>query len=87
MLSQYYTDDRGAGTQVSRGAKVVADYQLQPIASSSDVKNNPVFAELIEEIRQAGFDPKYLQHAKDFNLNHPDAFQTLTEEEYNHPGM
>lgn len=83
VLSQYYTDDRGSGSQVTRGAKIVADYQLQPVVSSSEVKNNPVFAELIDEIRQAGFDPAYLQHAKDFNLKHPDAFQTLTEAELN----
>jgi NitT/TauT family transport system ATP-binding protein len=38
---------------------------------------------MIEAIRQAGFSPTYLQHAKDFNLSHPDAFQTLTEDELN----
>lgn len=87
VLSQYYTDDRGSGTQISRGAKVVADYQLQPVASSAEVKNNPDFVELIEKIRQAGFDPRHLQHAKDFNLKHPDAFQTLTAEEHNHKSI
>lgn len=83
-LSQYYTDDRGSGTQITRGAKVVADYKLQHTATSSSVKNAPEFVELIKAIRQAGFDPTYLQHAKDFNLNHPDSFQTLTEQELNH---
>jgi NitT/TauT family transport system ATP-binding protein len=83
VLSQYYTDDRGSGTQVTRGAKIVADYLLQPIASSSDVKSNVEFVELIEAIRQAGFSPSFLQHVKDFNLNHPDSFQTLTEAEFN----
>lgn len=83
-LSQYYTDDRGSGTQITRGAKIVADYKLQRTATSSSVKNAPEFVGLIKEIRQAGFDPNYLQHAKDFNLKHPDSFQTLTEEELNH---
>ena len=83
VLSQYYTDDRGEGEHVNRGAKIVADYQLQRVASSAEIKNNPDFARLIHEIREAGFDAKYLQHVKDFNLRHPDAFQTLTEEEMN----
>jgi NitT/TauT family transport system ATP-binding protein len=35
----------------------------------------------LEDIRRAGFDPEILQHARDFNLQHPDAFQTLTAKE------
>ena len=80
-LSQYYTDDRGNGDDVNRGAKIVADYQLETVASSAEVKNRPEFVELIQSIRQAGFDTDFLQHVKEFNLHHPDAFQTLTQDE------
>ncbi len=80
-LSQYYTDDRGEGDSINRGAKIVADHRLPPVASSSEIKHHPAFIKLIENIRQAAFDPTFLQHAKDFNLKHPDAFQTLTAEE------
>lgn len=75
VLSQYYIDDRPH--DISRGAKIVADYHLPEIASSSDVKNSPEFIQLSNEIREAGFDPTHFQHVKDFNLNHTDSFQTL----------
>ena len=80
-LSQYYSDDRGQGDQVGRGAKIVADYQLPRVAASTETKYSTGFVELIERIRQEGFDPRHLQHAREFNLAHPDAFQTLTEYE------
>ncbi len=82
VLSQYYSDDRGSGRHVSRGARIVADYQLPRVAASTETKRSPEFVDLIERIRQEGFDPEYLQHARDFNLSHPDAFQTLTEYEH-----
>jgi hypothetical protein len=33
--------------------------------------------DLVGEIRRVGFDPKVLRHVTQFNLNHPDSFQTL----------
>lgn len=81
VLSQYYTDDRGEGPNVTRGAKIVADYQLPRVAASTSVKNSAGFGELIEQIRAEGFSPAYLQHVREFNLRHPDAFQTLMAEE------
>lgn len=80
-LSQNYTDDRGQGVDINRGAKIVADHQLPTIASSSQIKHEPAFVELLNDIRQAAFDPEYLQHAREFDLKHPDAFQTLTPNE------
>lgn len=80
-LSQYYSDDRGQGDQVGRGAKIVADYRLPRVAASTETKHATGFVELIERIRQEGFNPRHLQHAREFNLAHPDAFQTLTEYE------
>jgi len=80
VLSQYYSDDRGE-KHPGRGAKIVADHQLASTASGTGVKHSAEFAALIEQIREAGFNPEYLQHARDFNLKHPHAFQTLTSEE------
>lgn len=82
VLSQYYSDDRGHGDGVKRGAKIVADHQLRNLAMTPDVRKKPEFAELIDSIRHDGFNPEHLQHAKDFSLQHPDSFQTLTDSEH-----
>jgi NitT/TauT family transport system ATP-binding protein len=82
VLSHYYTDDRGDQAGPRRGAKIVMDVALPRRALSPIVKAAPEFNELILRVRQAGFEPKYLQHVKDFSLTHPDSFQTLTEEEH-----
>ena len=79
VLSQYYIDDRGAAAQ--RGARIVADYQLPSAVNSTKVKTSREFLELTEEIRQVGFNPEQLRHVTEFNLKHPDSFQTLTPEE------
>lgn len=76
VLSQYYSDDRKIDDP-SRGGRIVADYQLPRAASSTEVKNSPDFQGFIQNVRKEGFDPTTLQHAKDFNLKHPDSFQTL----------
>ncbi|WP_339137762.1 MAG: ABC transporter ATP-binding protein [Candidatus Electrothrix sp. GW3-4] len=81
VLSQYYTDDRGNGRQVNRGAKITADYQPPPTVSNTAIKQSREFTELIACIRREGFDPDFLQHASEFKLMHPDSFQTLTREE------
>jgi NitT/TauT family transport system ATP-binding protein len=81
VLSQYYTDDRGPAAGASRGAKIVADHALPRRAMPTIAKSAPEFHELVTQIRQEGFDPAYLRHVRDFNLEHPDAFQTLTPEE------
>ena len=81
VLSQYYTDDRGPAVGAVRGAKIVADHALPRRAMATVVKSSPGFNDLVRQIRHEGFDPAYLRHARDFNLEHPDAFQTLTPEE------
>ncbi|MCP4134415.1 MAG: ABC transporter ATP-binding protein [bacterium] len=75
VLSQYYTD--GRGDDVNRGARLVADYQVKSSASSTQYKETADFGRLIAKIRREGFSSKYLQHAEDFNLKHPDSFQSL----------
>jgi NitT/TauT family transport system ATP-binding protein len=82
ILSQYYTDDRGEGRDVNRGGKIVADYGLTRHSNSTAVKNNPDFKQFVASLRDQGFDPEIRRHVKDFNLLHPDSFQTLTREEY-----
>ena len=79
VLSQFYTD--GRKNNGNKGAKIVADYPLPRKATSTMVKAQASFGELIQKIRQDGFDPKHLQHVTEFNLKHDDSFQTLTPEE------
>ena len=79
VLSQHYVDDRGPG--VKRGARVVADYELPNAVTSTKVKSSPEFLGLLGEIRRHGFSPDVLRHVSEFNLKHPDSFQTLTPEE------
>jgi len=85
VLSQYYTDDRGPGHRAGRGARIVADYRLPRAASSTEVKHRPEFVTLLEQIRKEGFSPDHLQHVREFNLQHPDSFQTLTPDELSEP--
>jgi NitT/TauT family transport system ATP-binding protein len=81
VLSQYYTDERGNGEEVRRGARIVFDHALPKEAQSTLVKTTAEFGELIQQIRQEGFNPKYLRHASSFDLAHPHSFQTLRPEE------
>jgi len=80
-LSQFYLDDRGNGPEVNRGAKFVCDLQLPRVALSTDVKKTKGFTDVVSQIREVGFDPKGLRHVREFNLKHPDSFQTLTPNE------
>ncbi len=77
VLSQYYTD--GRGKSATRGARIVADHQLKQKALSTHVKHSSEFKQLLTDIRNEGFNPDILQHAGNFNLKHPDSFQTLSQ--------
>ena len=81
VLSQHYTDDRGDSPEVKRGARFVADYELPSAVQSTKVKKSAPFIELTDEIRRVGFSPEQRRHVREFNLRHPDSFQTLTGEE------
>ncbi|MHC1725220.1 MAG: ABC transporter ATP-binding protein [Syntrophobacteraceae bacterium] len=74
VLSQYYTDGELGDRH---GARIVADYPLAFEATSTAVKKTAEFGTLIQQIRQEGFDPEYVQKVTDFDLRHPDSFQTL----------
>jgi NitT/TauT family transport system ATP-binding protein len=77
VLSQYYTDQQGERPGMRRGAKLVADHPLTPVANAAAVKNDPAFRDLMDTIRREGFDPTYLQHVDQFNLTHTDSFRTV----------
>jgi taurine transport system ATP-binding protein len=79
VLSQHYTDDRGPGSR--RGARIVADFQLEHRAQSTEVKRSSEFLDRVAEIRRVGFDPRSLRHVDEFNLRHPDSFRTLHPDE------
>jgi len=81
VLSQYYTDGRSNDKKIKRGAKIVADYPLKKQPSSTKVKESGEFGRFIQKIRYDGFDPEKLQHVTQFNLEHSDSFQTLTDDE------
>jgi NitT/TauT family transport system ATP-binding protein len=81
VLSQYYTDGRGDGAP-NRGSKIVADYLLPDVGSSTEVKQKPEFKSFVAALRETGFDPTVRRHVRDFNLGHPDSFRTLTREEW-----
>jgi NitT/TauT family transport system ATP-binding protein len=83
VLSQYYTDDRGDTAASQRGAKIVSDQRLHSrgTALAARTKQSGEFAEIVARARREGFDPAHLQHAREFDLGHPDSYQTLTSEE------
>ncbi len=81
VLSQHYSDDRGDGPGVQRGAKIVADHILSRSNLSTDVKYTKGFGKLIARIRREGFDPQHRQHIREFDLKHPHSFRTNTVEE------
>jgi len=77
VLSKFYMD--GRGTAVNRGARIVADYKIKDKASTTKSKESENFGMLVGKIRREGFDPEHRRHVADFNLQHPDSFQTLSE--------
>lgn len=75
VLSQYFNDGRDQAA--TRGSRIVADHSLPDVVNSTAVKKDPEFQALIASLRKDGFDPEYLQHVREFNLQHADSFQTL----------
>jgi len=79
VLSQYYSDGEAKDGNNRHGARIVADYPLAFEATSTSVKKTADFGSLIQAIRRNGFDPEYLQYVTEFDLRHPDSFQTLDD--------
>lgn len=91
-LSQYYTDDRHddlpgmlSYQRNWHGAKVVSDRSVEhmndDIKGSVTEKQTKEFSEIIEDIRDEGFNPENIRHVSEFNLTHRNSFQILTSEE------
>jgi len=83
VLSRYYSDDRAAYHTSDHGAKVVADFHLRNRNAGIPTreKYTAQFNELLLTVRQAGFDPDYRQHVKEFDLKHQDSFRIPAIEE------
>ena len=82
VVSQFYSSEKQSEIPFGkRGSKIVLDKLLQKGASSTTIKESADFGQLIQYVRKQGFDPEHLQRVTDFNLDHPDSFQTITEEE------
>ncbi|MBI5210587.1 MAG: ABC transporter ATP-binding protein [Elusimicrobia bacterium] len=80
VLTQFYRDERGDGYP-GRGAKVVGDYDVAHLSGSTDLKRRAEYADLVQTIRQDGFEPEARRHVNDFNLKHPDSWRSLRPEE------
>jgi len=78
VVSQYYTHETNGKQGVNIGSRIVSDYALNRNgASSPQIKETAEFGQLIQRIRNEGFDPKQCQTASEFNLEHFDSFQTF----------
>jgi len=77
VVSQYYSEGKETGKSLGKGSRIVSDYPLN--TASLKVKETAEFAQFIQQIRHEGFDSEHLQHVTQFNLDHPDSFQILTE--------
>ncbi len=77
VISQFYGIGNRDTLQPGHGARIVADYPLHH-SKSTHAKETAEFGQFIQQVRHEGFDPANLQHVTRFNLEHPDAFQTLT---------
>lgn len=80
VLSQYYTHEQDNALGMVKGARIVADYPLKHTsARSTRTKATAEFGRFIQKIRTEGFDPQYLQQAREFNLKHSDSFITFAD--------
>lgn len=83
VLSQHYTDDRGADFQ--RGAKFVIDQSLKDSLPARHTMSFERYVhrhtDLIETIDREGMDPAVLQHMSDFRLDDPSSWRTHTAKE------
>ena len=75
ILSQYWTSDLSPEKQV--GSRIVYDIPLPRHALSTKVKLTPEFVQMVEVVKSSGFSETKRRHVRDFNLTHPDSFQTL----------
>ncbi|MDP3770004.1 MAG: ABC transporter ATP-binding protein [Candidatus Sungbacteria bacterium] len=78
-LSPYYRD--GRGEHVPHGAKIIVDQKLEWPTRTTAIKETAEFGKRKQSIRAALYKESHRAFVTQFNLSHPDAFQTLTDEE------
>ena len=77
-LSQFYkVTDKENGKK--HGARILLDEQLSSMALSTKTKATKEIGEFIQHVRSKIFDPKYVRSVTEFDLKHPDSFQTFSE--------
>ena len=82
VLSQYWKSDTNDGKELA-GSKIIMDIPLEKRAMSTEVKKTAQFGELIQHVREVGFNPNHRRHVAEFDadLRHPKSFQTLSFED------
>ena len=79
VLSQFWKSDLPVDGQ--EGARIVFDQKLDPHGMSTKVKETKAFNTMVQIVLNEGFNPMKRRHVDNFNLTHPDSFQSLTVEE------
>ena len=67
--------------QVAAIGRVELDTTFMQVLACDLCLATAQFGEFIQKIRSEGFNPQYLQHAREFDLTHPDSFITYADEE------
>lgn len=82
VLSQYWKSDSNTGEK-SMGSRIIMDLPLEKHAMSTEVKKTALFGQLVQHIRDVGFNPTHRKHVAEFDadLKHPKSFQTLSIED------
>jgi len=79
VLSQFWKSDLQDKNQ--QGSRIVFDTRLAPHALSTTVKQTSDFQKMVATVLDSGFSGTKRRHVKEFNLTHPDSFQTFVEGE------
>ena len=85
VLSQFWKSDMDSSKQ--EGSRIVFDQPLDPHALSTKAKQERSFIKMVKIVRDQGFKPEKRRHVDQFNLSHPDSFQTPTIEESRKNGV
>ena len=85
VLSQFWKSDMDLSKQ--EGSRIVFDQPLDPHALSTKAKQAPSFVKMVKLVGDQGFKAEKRRHVDQFNLSHPDSFQTPTIEESHKNGV
>ena len=85
VLSQFWKSDMDLSKQ--EGSRIVFDQPLDPHALSTKAKQAASFVKMVKLVGDQGFKAEKRRHVDQFNLGHPDSFQTPTPEESHRNGV